>query len=125
MDFCPRLPHKNAFDLVERVRGLRVPVFGKRAPRLGAGQKFGFRPGRKVFAARSKIAFSLKTSAKKRCAFSKFTKLSSTRWAILYTSIGMGVKHMAHDRCQCCVPLEITVGVRGPLSPRPPAPSGA
>ena len=124
MEFCPRLPQKKAFDLVERVRGLRMPVFGKRAPRLGAGQKFGFRPGRKVFAARSKIAFSLKTSAKRR-AFSKFTKLSSTRWAILYTSIGMGVKHMTHDGCQCCVPLEITVGVRGPLGPRPPAPSGA
>ena len=65
MEFCPRLPQKKAFDLVERVRGLRMPVFGKRAPRLGAGQKFGFRPGRTVFAARSKIAFSLKTSAKK------------------------------------------------------------
>ena len=47
MEFCPRLPQKKAFDLVERVRGLRMPVFGKRAPRLGAGQKFGFRPGRK------------------------------------------------------------------------------
>ena len=64
MEFCPRLPQNKAFDLVERVRGLRMPVFGKRAPRLGAGQKFGFRPGRKVFAARSKIAFSLKESAK-------------------------------------------------------------
>ena len=65
MEFCPRLPQKKAFDLVERVRGLRMHVFGKRAPRLGAGQKFGFRPGRTIFAARSKIAFSLKTSAKK------------------------------------------------------------
>ena len=65
MEFCPRLLPKQAFDLVEIARGSRVPVFKKRAPRLGAGQKFGFRPGRTVFAARSKIAFLLKTSAKK------------------------------------------------------------
>ena len=63
--FAQGFYQKKAFDLVERVRGLRVPVFGKRAPRLGAEQKFGFRLGRKVFAARSKIVFSLKNSAKK------------------------------------------------------------
>ena len=64
MGFGPRLPPKNPFDLVERVRGSRAPVFGKRAPRLGAGPKFAFRPGRKVFAPRSKVAFSLKASVK-------------------------------------------------------------
>ena len=79
MEFCPRLPQNKAFDLVERVRGLRMPVFGKRAPRLGAGPKCAFRPGRKVFAARSIIALSLKAFAENRRAFSKFTKLSFTR----------------------------------------------
>ena len=78
MEFCPRLLPKKAFDLVEIARGSRVPVFRKRAPRLGAGPKCAFRPGRKVFAARSKIALSLKAFAKNRRAFSKFTKLSST-----------------------------------------------
>ena len=45
-----------------------------------------------------------------------------SHWAILYNSMGMGGRHMAHHACQCCVPLEIAVGVRGPLGP---APSGA
>ena len=64
MGFCPRLLPKNAFDLVETTRGSLAPIFGKRAPRLGERPKFAFRPGRKVWAARSKIAFSLKESAK-------------------------------------------------------------
>ena len=74
MEFCPRLPPKKAFDLVEIARGSRVPVFRKRAPRLGAGPKCAFRPGRKVFAARSKIALSLKGFCEKYTCVLKIHK---------------------------------------------------
>ena len=65
MGFPPRLLAKNPFELFENTRPRGRPWLQKVAPRLGAGPKIAFRIVRNVCPGSSKIAFSLKASAKK------------------------------------------------------------